>query len=756
MEVKIKSKNEENLEYIKKYVGYDLAKALFLTIKTDTEDPLTLISKHLQNIASFNEEKKKKKKILKKKLYSYNIKIHDEISKNFTKKKVKDLYEFVNSKGNNLFDDYAEFSKFLNLIKNVFEVENVYVGKIYKKSEKGRGNVKGNGNKKGKGKGNASIILKFIHTSENCDLKETVLFDKKEINNMFTPVLAKKEENFLFETNYLFPNMIKENFIYDDSNENLFPVINPFYESRSSIDRMKKSICSSSYASSSKYDHEGSNISSAQGNSDHEDMKDHYSGSSQVGGDTTGDEEKEWSNEEWRRNDEEANGSDEEWSTNYEEANGSDEERNGSDTEDGKENTSSTNIKERGDHKHLTHSQEKKEIAITNEQEDFEKEQLAMLHMNLTYSCIYIYEIMERQNSFLYSYMKPGDFLFIPIVYYTYYDFHFLRELYAFKKSFFHNFKKGSNTSCEGYSANECNKDGEVKNSESERNNQLTDEENNKESEEIKKNKGLSRPKLDFKKREKVEMCLCLDNRGSIKKINKRHIISLTHLSYFLITRMLIYERKSIKEQVNYMIECEHGEERRLTDKLMDKIGNVNYEQVIKKFENKLEHHYYYDKSPELIKHMSTLLWIEKKIQKRREKIWEIRKIKIECNKNFFLTLLSCYIILEYDFLPSTFSNKAIQDYEWRKLIQYINQSFIDKLTSFNPVLFFQEKGIDKLHETSNLLNKLSSLINKKYPSQMESITTYGITLLKFLNQVTMNILSEVIKVKECEVVNSS
>ncbi|ETW50902.1 hypothetical protein PFMALIP_01060 [Plasmodium falciparum MaliPS096_E11] len=42
---------------------------------------------------------------------------------------------------------------------------------------------------------------------------------------------------------------------------------------------------------------------------------------------------------------------------------------------------------------------------------------------------------MEKENMFLYSYMKPGDFLSIPIIYYTHYNMNFLNELYIFKKN---------------------------------------------------------------------------------------------------------------------------------------------------------------------------------------------------------------------------------------------------------------------------------------------------------------------------------
>ncbi|CRH00568.1 conserved Plasmodium protein, unknown function [Plasmodium relictum] len=64
----------------------------------------------------------------------------------------------------------------------------------------------------------------------------------------------------------------------------------------------------------------------------------------------------------------------------------------------------------------------------------------------------------------------------------------------------------------------------------------------------------------------------------------------------------------------------------------------------------------------------------------------------------------------------------------------------------------FKEREIDKLHEINHLINILS-LTNKNYPPQMENITTYGITLLNFFYHITVNILNEVIKIKESEVI---
>ncbi|EAA15848.1 hypothetical protein [Plasmodium yoelii yoelii] len=124
-------------------------------------------------------------------------------------------------------------------------------------------------------------------------------------------------------------------------------------------------------------------------------------------------------------------------------------------------------------------------------------------------------------------------------------------------------------------------------------------------------------------------MCLCIDNRGSVNKINEQKMFALIHFSYLLIIRMLMCERKSVEKQarkrrVEYMIECEHGSERQLIDKLQTKTQENNQENIINKFKNKLVEHHYFIESSNLINYMASFQWIEKKILKYQHKIIQI------------------------------------------------------------------------------------------------------------------------------------
>ncbi|ETB56868.1 hypothetical protein, variant [Plasmodium yoelii 17X] len=138
------------------------------------------------------------------------------------------------------------------------------------------------------------------------------------------------------------------------------------------------------------------------------------------------------------------------------------------------------------------------------------------------------------------------------------------------------------------------------------------------------------------------------------------------------------------------MIECEHGSERQLIDKLQTKTQENNQENIINKFKNKLVEHHYFIESSNLINYMASFQWIEKKILKYQHKIIQINKIKVEFNKNLLQTLLNCFIIIDHEYSKPSLSKKIIQNYEWNELILYINQNFIDRLTTFNPLLEFE------------------------------------------------------------------
>ncbi|ETW28082.1 hypothetical protein PFFCH_04433 [Plasmodium falciparum FCH/4] len=586
MENYIKNKNEENLEYIKNNIGYVLAKSLLLTIKTDTQAPLSIIRKHLHNFASFNEEKKKRKEILIKKLNSNNIKIHDEINKNFTKKTMKDLYHFVNTE--DVMDINAS-NEMLCLMKNIFEVENVYIGTKYIKEGKNKKKQKKISNYK-------NNIVKFFNTTENCELH----------------------------------NQILGSYTYDSFNDNFFPLVNPFYRNEDTLKRLKK-------------------------NDD--------------------DEEKE-------------NDDDDEKANYYVEKKESD-----GDIAEEKINNDKNNNKKEINNKQIYN---KNDILIhphkNNIKENTEKDLLKILNLNLTYACIYIYEVMEKENMFLYSYMKPGDFLSIPIIYYTHYNMNFLNELYIFKKNNILN----NNTNV--YNNNEDNKEFYGHNNDSAKKesmqNDYNDEmietkEDNKNEVFVLKNKKCIQPELKCIDENKVEMCLCFDNRGSTNKIKKKEIINIIHFSYFLITRIFLYEKKAIENQVNFMIENEYGEEKHCIDNLNDKINNLKYDNIINKYKNVLADHYYFKESNELIKYVSLFLWIQKKISKNEKKIYQIKMIKVEYNRKILFTLFTTYLLLEYDYSYFTFL-KSIDSYEWTQLIFHINKYFMEKLIMFNPVICFE------------------------------------------------------------------
>ncbi|SBS90110.1 conserved Plasmodium protein, unknown function [Plasmodium ovale curtisi] len=669
------------------------------------KDPLELMSQHLRNLANFSKHKKKKKKVLVKKLNSHNIKIKDVINKNFIQKGIKDIYEHVRrNKDNILF--FEEFTELLNLIKVVFDVENVYIGKIYKWKKK----------KKKKN------ILQFVYTNENCDLKgKKIILNEKEFNLVFTKFFPNEGRNFLFEKNYLFPNIVKEDFIYDEINENLFLNVNPFFNNKNCLSRLQKSL----YTPPWGYNKE-----------------DNLMGHSHHGNHT--------------KKQIDFNSNSLETSTTEGMSDGDEARSKGEYTETGDDDGDSSE-NSHGEYGNINATDGNTAIADCNidaaygdnepdgdEGDCFKGYLLEALHMNLTYKCVYIYEVMEREVSFFHPYMKPGDFLFIPIIYNTCYNFNLLNKLYLRKrKLLLHTFDEEIEDNARNTNEEEINSLSSPKDTDA--------HECNKE--ETQRESTLEREK-------KVHMCLCVDNRGSVAKISKSHICSLVHLSYFLITRMIMCERKCVEEQVgrenvvgqsvhrrqytygyigaavNYMLDCECGGEKQSIEKLRSKMKEANYERVINKFKGSLSHHLYYDKSDELTKHMTTLLWVEKKILKHQHKIVEIGKVKVECNRHFSRTLLSCLVILDYDHTRFSLSSDLLRDYDWGKLIACANGQFIDKLTSFNALTAFAEKGADRLRVTLELLNKLAAETSAWYPRGMERITTYGITLLDYFNEV--------------------
>ncbi|SOV74344.1 conserved Plasmodium protein, unknown function [Plasmodium sp. gorilla clade G3] len=768
MENYIRNKNEENLEYIKNNIGYVLAKSLLLTIKTDTQAPLSMIRKHLHNFASFNEEKKKRKEILIKKLNSNNIKIHDEINKNFTKKTMKDLYHFVNNE--DVMDINAS-NEMLCLMKNIFEVENVYIGTKYIKEGK-------NKKKKKKIFNYKNYIVKFFNTTENCELHNQILCNENDINNLFIILdnkKKKKKKKFVFEKCFMFNNFIRGSYTYNSFNDNFFSSVNPFYGDVDSLKRLKSNI------SARKKKIKGKEREIKKGDHDEEEKEDDDNDEEEKEDDDNDEEEKENGDDddEEKENDdsvdEKENDDSVDEKENYdvdEKENYDVDEKENYDVEekenyDGEKKESDGDIEKEEDINNDKNNNEKEidnkkkynknDILMYphkyNIKENTEKDLLKILNLNLTYACIYIYEVMEKENTFLYSYMKPGDFLSIPIIYYTHYNMNFLNELYFFKKNNILNNNMNVHNNNEDNKGiyghkNDSAKNGSMQNDYNDE--MIENKEDNKNEVFVLKNKKCIQPELKFIDENKVEMCLCFDNRGSTNKIKKKEIINIINFSYFLITRIFLYEKKAIENQVNFMIENEYGEEKHCIDNLNDKIKNIKYDNIINKYKNVLVDHYYFKESNELIKYVSLFLWIQKKISKNEKKIFQIKMIKVEYNRNILFTLFTTYLLLEYDYSYFTFL-KSIDSYEWTQLIFHINKYFMEKLIMFNPIIYFEEKEISKLQHINNLIDKLSLVKNKKYPNHMENMTTYGITLLNFFNQVSLNILNEVIKIKENE-----
>ncbi|CAA9988740.1 conserved Plasmodium protein, unknown function [Plasmodium knowlesi strain H] len=691
-----KGTTQEDLNYIKENAGYALAKSLLWTIKTNTEDPLALLSAHLANVASFNAKKKKKKKVLIKKINSYNIKIRDEINKTFSQSKLADVYSLAKSSAEK---DWSEDCvQLLQLIKQVFDVKNVYVGRTY---------LTGHTKKKKK------KIMRFIQTTKNCDLQNYTIRDQQRLNRIYTKSGGHIKVDysiytniFPFETGFLFPHFVQPDFFYDDPGDDLFTWVNPLHQGGNCARRVKNGMGPSA----------GEN---------------HL-------------EEENADEEEEAEGDNSAEADDEEEDEAPEE-----------ETEEEQEHPLTDGHGESG-HEHTADPSEEKKAPSCNEEEELQIELLNTLHMNLSYDCFYIYEVMREDNSFLYSMNKPGDLLLIPLVYYSYYNWHFLHELYCLRERvFLHSTAPCVNLETHGEADQVL---GNPEEGQKEQKEEKEKNEEKKEEEETAQGRTSgkdAKPKLDWKKSEPVEMCLCLDNRGSVNKMSRRQINDLINFSYFLITRIVRGERKCVEEQVNYMISCEHGEEKEATDTLRSKMKSENHERIISEFKNTLTEHPLLNKSEDLTKCMCLLQWTKKEISTHQQRILQMSKIKVEWNQNLKAILLNCYILLSYDY--SLFgASDDVEDTQWGQLILCVNAFLIDKLMSFDPLVSFEEKRTEELLQMDVLLDQVSSSRKKNVPLQMENITTFGLTLLDHFNKVTRDILKAIIKVKEEQLANAS
>ncbi|GAB66966.1 hypothetical protein PCYB_103160 [Plasmodium cynomolgi strain B] len=672
MEAIAKRTTQEDLNYIKQNAGYALAKSLLWTIKTDTEDPLALLSAHLANVASFNAKKKKKKKNLIKKINSYNIKIRDEINKTFCQKKLADVYSFAKNSGQK---DWSEDCvQLLQLIKQVFDIQNAYVGRTYLTGQK----------KKRK------KILRFIQATQNCELQNETIRDEQRVNRIFTKSRGDiKVEYFTcskpfpFETGFLFPHFVRPDFCYDDPGDDLFTWVNPLHQGGHCARRVKSGMGASAggeEAEEEADEEEGEEEEADEEEADEEEADEEEADEEEAAAEETAEEETagEEAAEEETAEEEAA-----------EEA-----------AEEAQEQPPSDEHKGSG-HDSTDDPSEEKKTAASNEEEELQTELLNTLHMNLSYDCFYIYEIMRENNSFLYAKSQPGDLLLIPIVYYSYYDWHFLYALYCLRERAF----LQSTAPCVQLESRECEKGeadqvlGSPQEGEKQQKEEKDEEKDEKDEEKDEKGEETAqerssgkdaKPKLDWKKAEPVEMCLCLDNRGSVNKMSRRQINDLINFSYFLITRIVRGERTCVEEQVNYMISCEHGEEKKATDTLRSKMKNQNHEHIISEFKNTLTEHPLLSKSEDLTKCMCLLQWTKKEINRHQQRILQLRKVKVEWNQNVRAILLSCYILLGYDYSLFGAPDDVKEDAQCGQLTLCVNAFLIDKLTSFDPLLSFE------------------------------------------------------------------
>ncbi|KJP88868.1 hypothetical protein AK88_01558 [Plasmodium fragile] len=653
-----------------------------------------MLSAHLANVASFKAKKKKKKKILIKKINSYNIKIRDEINKTFSQRKLADVYSFANRSGDK--DRSEECVQLLQLIKQVFDVKNVYLGRTY---------LTGQEKKKRK------KIIQFIQSTPNCDLENETICQQQQVNNIFNKCggqinnvnyYSVYSKLFPFETGFLFPHFVRPDFCYDDPGDDLFTWVNPLHQGGNSARRVKSDMGPSAAKKQQAKEEEAEE-------GDEED------------GDDGDDDDAEEDEEE---------------------------------QEEAQEHPLSDQHKANG-HDSTAHPSEEKETASNNQEEQLQMELLNTLHMNLSYDCFYIYEVMRKNNSFLYAKSKPGDFLLIPLVYYSYYDWHFLHDLYCLRERAFIQ----STSPCE-HVATRGEADQVFESTEQgdkEVDKEEGEEKAEKEAAPERSSRKDAKPKMEWKKGGPVEMCLCLDNRGSVNKMSRRQINDLINFSYFLITRIMRAEHKCVEEQVDYMISCQHGEEKEAIDTLSSKMKSENEEHIISEFKNTLTEHPLLNKSEDLTKYMCLLQWTKKEINKHQQRILQMSKVKVEWNQNYAVLKRSVYMLLGYDYsMFGAQDDVKGADAQWRKLILCVNTFLIDKLTSFDPLLSFEEKRTEDLLQMDVLLDQVSSSKRKKIPPQMENIATFGLTLLAHFNKVTRDILKAILKVKEEQVANGS
>ncbi|ETB56869.1 hypothetical protein YYC_05236 [Plasmodium yoelii 17X] len=424
MEDTIANMSEENLNYIKTCIGYSLAKSMLYAIKTDTEDIVYILNGFIFHIkpCSLQEQKKKKKKFIKK-INSYHIKIHDEINKNFTKNSIKDLYEFGNKNDGTLFE---KLGNLLNIIKNVLDAENVYIGKMHTEIE----NEKKTGKKKKKT--HKKNILKILFTSDKCNIKNEMVLNEIQFESIFKQFAETKRDHFFFEKNYIFPNIIKENYTYDELSENLFPNIKLFYENNNRL----KIINKSDFKQTENENHKIENDDISEfGNDSVPNSDDSNELNSDKNTEDNSLHEEESINETSDEEDEaEKNEKENEKGSDLDLLEKESEKGNGVELlEKESEKGNGVELLEKESEKGNGVELLEKENEIIKEYENFDEKLINTLNMNLTYKCTYIYEIMEIEESFLYEYMVPGDFLAIPLIYYSCYNLNFLNYLYNMK-----------------------------------------------------------------------------------------------------------------------------------------------------------------------------------------------------------------------------------------------------------------------------------------------------------------------------------
>ncbi|EAA15849.1 hypothetical protein [Plasmodium yoelii yoelii] len=249
-------------------------------------------------------------------------------------------------------------------------------------------------------------ILKILFTSDKCNIKNEMVLNEIQFESIFKQFAETKRDHFFFEKNYIFPNIIKENYTYDELSENLFPNIKLFYENNNRL----KIINKSDFKQTENENHKIEN----------DDI-------SEFGNDSVPNSDD--SNELNSDKNTEDNSLHEEESINETSDEEDEAEKNEKENEKGSDLDLLEKESEKGNGVELL----EKENEIIKEYENFDEKLINTLNMNLTYKCTYIYEIMEIEESFLYEYMVPGDFLAIPLIYYSCYNLNFLNYLYNMK-----------------------------------------------------------------------------------------------------------------------------------------------------------------------------------------------------------------------------------------------------------------------------------------------------------------------------------